>query len=204
MSDMSVNHFQSKKPSIRLSAGQWVSQLSILPLVRASVCPSVSQRITTVSQLVGWSVGQSVSQLVGQLCSQSANESVSPSVSRQSFILNSSKRKLTKYNKLDMRHSSTKHIFRLTRDHSLILKADFHYLKQFICMLKSALVAMVSTLQGPRDFRSGISGCRDFDWQLGAFSDGHGWRNLGRETRGGCTCWKMMILRTQTPLIRKP
>ena len=55
-----------------------------------------------------------------------------------------------------MRHSSTKHVLRLTRDHTLILKADFSYLKRFICKLKSALVVM-ATLQRPRDFRSWIS-----------------------------------------------
>ena len=56
-----------------------------------------------------------------------------------------------------MRHSSTKHVHRLTRNHTLILKADFSYLKRFICKLKSALVIMGSTLQRPRDFGNWIS-----------------------------------------------
>ena len=55
--------------------------------------------------------------------------------------LTESKKKLTKYNKFDLGHSSTKHVFRLTRDNTLILKADLHYLKRFICKLKSAFVA---------------------------------------------------------------
>ena len=188
MRNMQVNHFQSNKPSIRLSAGQWVSQ-SIL--INPSVPPSIYLSIRES--------GHSVSQAVHQLISQSLSHSVS-----QSVMLSSYKRKLTKYNNLHTRHTSTKHIFRLTRDHTLILKAGFNYLKQFICMLKSALVVVFCTLQVPCDFWSGISGCRDIDWQLGAFSDGHGWRNLRRKTRWSCTCWKMIILRTQTPLIRTP
>ena len=89
------------------------------------------------------------------------SESVSTTVSRSVSLFAESKKELTKYNKLHMRHSSAKHVFRLTRDYALILKADFHSLKRFICKLKSTLVAMISILQGPRDFRSWFSGCRD-------------------------------------------
>ena len=148
-----------------------------------------------MSQLSSQSVGRSVSQSESQRVSETINQPVSQSVS-QSFT--ESKKDLTKYDKFRMSHSSTKHVFRLTRDYAVILKAHFRYLKRFICKLKSALATMVSTLQRPRYFRSWFSSCRNIERQLGALSDSDGWWNLGSETRKSCR--KIMILRSKNTI----